>query len=447
MDEALTPRQREVVALVAQGLTNREIADLLFISERTAEGHVEQIRRKLGLRSRLQIANWVAQQSPPTAVARTPAPDAPPVAGPPVPRPARRRPILVAVVAAALAVLVLGVVASRSNQKGPETKRIHVIAGGDRLIHPSALAVDVSGSVFVIEQHRILRIAPSGDIRVVAGQEAAGFGGDGGPADRATVNSPRSLAVDTDGSVYVADTANNRVRRIRPDGVIITAAGTGSAGFSGDGGPAANAQLSGPAGLAIGFSHSLYVADSGNNRIRMVRPDGTIATVAGTGDPGYAGDGGAATSALLDTPEGLAFDHEGNLYIADTANDRVRVLNVAGVIATVAGNGQDGDGGDRSRATLASLHLAAGPVYSAGEALAVDDAGDLFIADALNNRIRMVNVNGTIDTVAGTGRMGESEGGTPAKKAGLNVPLGVAVGEAAALYVADGSNNRILAVR
>jgi DNA-binding beta-propeller fold protein YncE len=179
----------------------------------------------------------------------------------------------------------------------------------------------------------------------------------------------------------------------------------------------------------------------------MIRPEQTIATVAGTGDPGYAGDGGVATSALLDTPEGLAFDHEGNLYIADTVNDRVRVVNVAGVIATAAGDGQPADGGDGRRGTLASLHLAAGPVYSAGQALAVDDAGDLFIADALNSRIRMVDVAGTITTVAGTGRVGESGDGSRAAEAELNVPLGVAVGEDSRLYVADSSNNRILLVR
>jgi ribosomal protein S11 len=311
------------------------------------------------------------------------------------------------------------------------------------LERPAALAASAAGQLYVAEQDRVVAVSPAGLVSVFAGGTAPGFGGDGGLATNAALDSPRALAVDDLGDVYIADTANNRVRRVDPSGTITTVAGTGVAGFSGDGGAAVAAQLNAPAGLAIGFGRSLYIADSANNRVRLLRPDGTIVTVAGAGDPGYAGDGAPAISALFDTPQGLAFDHDGNLYVADSLNDRVRVVDLSGIVATVAGTGQGGFSGDGGAAQRAALHLAAGPLNGTSQALTVDSAGRLYIADGLNNRVRVRDAAGVITTVAGDGRPGAAGDGKPAVDAELDLPLSVTVGADGRLYVADAEDNRI----
>src|SRR5262249_21288751 len=265
-------------------------------------------------------------------------------------------------------------------------------------------------------------------------------------ASAARLNSPRALAFDSQGNLYIADTLNNVVRRADRNGIIATVAGNGEPGNSGDGGPATVARLNSPAGMAIGVGDTVYIADTGNNRVRKLTADGTISPYAGTGEPRYAGDGGPATSAPLNYPSGLAFDDEGNLYIADSFNNRVRKVDLDGLITTVAGTGARGSSGDGGLARVAELNLATGSVTS-GQALAVDTQGNLYIADAENHRVRKVALNGVITTVAGNGHGGYSGDGGPATSATLNSPRGVAVDMYGALYVADTSNGRVRAVK
>jgi sugar lactone lactonase YvrE len=311
------------------------------------------------------------------------------------------------------------------------------------LDHPVAVALEPSGTILLIDGNRIRRVTAQGTVVTVAGTGDSGYAGDGGPATSARLDSPKALAVRSDGSIFIADTLNSRIRRVDRQGIITTVAGTGEPGFSGDDGPATDARLNGPAGVAVGFGGRLLIADTGSNRIRQLSPAGIITTVAGTGDLGYLGDGGPATSAEFDSPQGIVVDAEDDLFIADTRNDRIRRVDVDGIITTVAGNGTRGFAGDGRQATEAAIDLAAGPVSSAGQAVAVDPAGNLFISDALNNRIRRVDVHGVISTVAGNGDAGYAGDQGAATDAGLDLPLGVAVGENGAVYIADTDGNRI----
>jgi uncharacterized protein (TIGR03437 family) len=256
----------------------------------------------------------------------------------------------------------------------------------------------------------------------LAGNGQSGDAGDGGPGTRSQVSTPVGVAVDRAGNVYFADSANHRVRRVARDGVITTVAGSGIFGSTGDGGPAVQASLNEPRGVAVDDAGNLYIADTRNHRIRRVSPDGVITTVAGSGLPGDGGDGGQAASAGLNFPTGLAVDAAGDLYIADTGNHRLRKLTTAsGLIQTVAGTGRAGFDGDGGRAVQAALRGPSG--------VAVDAAGNLYIADASNHRVRRVARDGTIDTVRWT-----------AGNVTLNLPLGVAVDRAGNLYVADTNN-------
>ncbi|MGH8584547.1 MAG: RHS repeat-associated core domain-containing protein [Gammaproteobacteria bacterium] len=273
----------------------------------------------------------------------------------------------------------------------------------------------------------------------VAGSALGGFSGDGGPATAAALGGLPGLALGPDGSLYIADAGNHRIRRVGPNGIITTVAGTGATGFSGDGGPATAASLSGPFGLALSLDGSLYIADQFHHRIRRVGPDGIITTVAGTGAIGISGDGGPATAAALNSPFGVALGPDGSLYIADGGNNRIRRVGPDGIITTVAGMGFFGFSGDGGPATAAALYL---PL---GLALGLD--GSLYIADTGNNRIRRVGPDGIITTVAGTGRFGGTGGfsgdGGPATAAVLNMPSGVALGPDGSLYIADSDNRRI----
>ena len=222
---------------------------------------------------------------------------------------------------------------------------------------------------------------PAADVPAYTIQTVAGssFMGDGGPATAAQIGSIQGVAMDGKGNLYLSDTDNNRVRKVDPGGIITTIAGTGTAGFSGDGGPATSAQLNLPYGLAVDSARNLYIADLGNNRVRRVGPDGTIVTIAGTGVEGYSGDGGPASAAQLSTPRNLAVDAAANLYIAEFAGHRVRKMTPAGAIATVAGTGIAGLGGDGGPATVAQISFPAG--------LAVDRTGALLIASEPNRAI------------------------------------------------------------
>jgi DNA-binding beta-propeller fold protein YncE len=264
----------------------------------------------------------------------------------------------------------------------------------------------------------------------------AGYGGDSSPATATQLNSPRGLALDS-GNLYIGDSGNHRVRKIDlATGIITTFAGTGVAGFSGDGGQAAAAQLSNPFGVTIA-SGNLYIGDYGNNRVRRVDlATGTITTFAGTGVAGFAGDGGPASAAQLNTPRFLAVA-SGYLYVSDSGNNRVRRVDLAtATITTFAGTGVAGFAGDGGPASAAQLNT---PRF-----LAVA-SGYLYISDSGNNRVRRVDLaTGTITTVAGTAAAGFAGDGGPATAAQLKTPYGVAVDPGNQyLYIADTGNNRV----
>ena len=296
---------------------------------------------------------------------------------------------------------------------------------------PAAVAVDAAGTIYIADQsnQRIRRVV-GGVISTLAGNGTPAYRGDGGPASSASLYQPLGVCPGPGGTVYVADTSNFRVRVISAGGVISTLAGNGTPGWSGDGGLAVNAQLFGPVGLAMDGAGNLYIADGENHRVRRVAPDGRVTTVAGSGGILYSGDGGPATAATLYRPSSLAVDAAGNLYIADTFNDRIRMVTPGGTITTVAGGGTSP--ADGVAATAARLLLPS--------AIAVDGSGILYLADA-SNRVRRVS-GGVITTVAGTGVYGTGGDGGSALAAQLAGPMGLAVDSAGNLYVADGSRVR-----
>ena len=305
------------------------------------------------------------------------------------------------------------------------------------LSFPLDITVDDAGSLFIADtdNHRIRKVDINGTITTVAGDGTYGFSGDGGLATAASIASPYGVAVDNRGNLYIADTYNNRIRKVDTNGIITTVAGNGFSGFYGDNGLAIHAQLNNPRSIAVDDSCSLYIADSYNRRIRKVDPGGIITTVAGNGDKGYTGDMGMAVDASLSSPYGVAVDIDGHLYFSDSSNHCVRTVDNSGIIKTVAGNGDEGFSGDGGSATSASLNFPLG--------IAVDNEGNLFIADSKNNRIRKVDVNGTITTNAGTGARGFNGDGVSAISAAISQPYSVAVDNYGSLLLADRGNNRI----
>jgi uncharacterized protein (TIGR03437 family) len=305
-----------------------------------------------------------------------------------------------------------------------------------QLNSPFGVAVDALGNMFIADfgNNRIRKVVNNAIATVVGGGSSIGDGSTGtfGYAINAQLFFPEGVALDSAGDLYIADFDNGRIRKVSsPNSLITTIAGNGIFGFSGDGFPAANAELDGPSSVAVDPAGNLYIADSGNNRVRMVS-SGVITTVAGNGTPGFSGDHSSATGAELYGPSGVAVDANGNLYIADYFNNRVRMVS-GGVITTVAGNGTSGSGGDNGPAISAQL---SGP-----RGVAVDAAGNLYIADSANNRIREVS-GGVITTVAGGGAFALGDGG-PATKAVMSLPTAVAVDIAGNLYIADSGNNRL----
>ena len=247
---------------------------------------------------------------------------------------------------------------------------------------------------------------------------AGGFVGDGGAATKASFETPSIVVQDKSGNLYISDFTGQRIRKVTPAGTISTYAGTGISGFSGDGGTARVAKLSYPTGLAFDSAGDLIVADGGNNRIRMIDTTGKITTIAGTGAAGYTGDGGPAIKATFNQPWGLTYDLKGDLYITDLGNCAVRVVNPSGIINTYAGDGTCGFGGDGGPAASAHLNFPRGMVF--------DSSRNLYIADTQNHRVRKVNPSGTISTFAGNGQMGFGGDGGKATLARIGNPKGLA---------------------
>jgi sugar lactone lactonase YvrE len=306
------------------------------------------------------------------------------------------------------------------------------------LNRPFGLAIAQDGSIYFTEYfgNCVRRVAPDGSLVRVAGRlDEFGFAGDGGFAIDALFEGTSGIAIGLDGGIIVADDENLRVRRVLPDGVIMTIAGTGDIGDLGDGGPATSARFNTLAGLALGPDGSLYIADAGNARVRRIDPTGLITTVAGTGHSGATGDGGPATKAELYQPLSVAATPSGELFIADAGASRVRRVDGHGLIQTVAGNGERGSHGDGRPATEAQLNAPCG--------ICVDRDGTLFISEFAGHRVRTVSPEGVITTVAGTGEQGYSGDGGPPQLAKLSRPREVALDQDGNLYIADSENNRV----
>ena len=350
------------------------------------------------------------------------------------------------------------------------------VASSALLQNPFGAAVDSAGNVYIADSgnHRIrvvntgssaitianVTIQP-GNIATVAGNGTAGFSGDGSPATSAQLNNPSGVAVDSSGNIYIADLNNFRVRKVSTSGIITTVTGNGTGAYGGDYGPATNGTLF-PYAVAVDSSGNLYIADTGNQRIRVVNmgssgiilggiyiPAGYIATVAGTGVQGYAGDGGLAGSASFDHPYSVAVDANRTIYVCDTYNRRIRVMNtgtspitVAGVtiqpanIATVAGNGvyqYKGDGGPALNANFADP-----------DGVAVDSAGNIYVSDLEAERIRFIrNSTGIISTIAGSSIYGYNGDNIPATTAAISYPRSLAVDSSGNVYFDDEPNQRV----
>ncbi|MCW5981576.1 MAG: hypothetical protein KIT09_26055 [Bryobacteraceae bacterium] len=343
-----------------------------------------------------------------------------------------------------------------------ENNRVTVVAGtgeagysGDggpgtdaQLNNPGSIAVDRAGNVYIGDfgNSRIRRVTPNGVIQTAAGNGRFRSAGEGGPATSATLYFPYGSAIDGAGNLYISEPGRNTIRRIS-SGILTRFAGTGRAGYSGDGGPAISAELNSPAGLAYdAASNSLFVADQFNSRVRRIGPDGLIATVAGNGSFGFTGDGGPAIDARLQLPITVAVAN-GEIYIADGENKnspegerggRIRKVDASGRITTIAGNGSEVFSGDGGPATRAGL--------SPSQGIAVDNVGNVYVSDTKNHRVRMIDYTGVITTVAGTGVAGNTGDNGPAVSATLNEPMGLGFDRAGNLLIVDNQNHRVRAL-
>jgi len=300
------------------------------------------------------------------------------------------------------------------------------VATNAELSFPDGVAVDASGNLFIADGlgYRIRKVGTNGIITTVAGDGTAGYSGDGISATNAELDEPEGVAVDASGNLFIADSYNNRIRKVGTNGLITTVAGDGTGGYSGDGISATNTELEFPKGVAVDATGNLFIADSSNERIREVGTNGLITTVAGNG-----------STSVLYSPSSVAVDVTGNIFIADSNNNRIREMGTNGIITTIAGNGTQGYSGDGGAATNMELNDPSG--------VAVDATGNLFIADSFNSRIREVGTNGIITTVAGNGTNGYSGSSGAATNAELNDPYGLALDATGNLFIADTINHRI----
>lgn len=275
--------------------------------------------------------------------------------------------------------------------------RLRVLAQDIDFASPEGLVVDRDGNILLADSlnHAILKIDADGYLTRVVGNGQSGFNGDGIQATEASLNLPYDVRLDSQGNVYIADVNNHRIRKVNTSGVISTVAGTGVAGYSGDGGPAVNARLHTPYGILLDNDDNLLIADSDNNVVRKVGRDGVIHTVAGTGQRGYGGDGGSALAATLDSPQSLGIDTQGRIYIGDEHNNAIRILERDGTVQTLVGTkgpGFSGDGGAASAAQIADP-----------ENIWVRKDGTILISARDNSRLRIVFPDGTINSFAGRG--------------------------------------------
>jgi sugar lactone lactonase YvrE len=305
---------------------------------------------------------------------------------------------------------------------------------------PEALAFDADGRLFVSEftGNKVDVIDPDGGVAALAGTGASGYSGDGGPAIEAELSAPTGMVFDAAGNLFLADHHNGCIREVDAADIIDRLWGDcGTLGFEGDGGPALDAQLNDPIGIAIDGDGRLWIADELNGRVRRVNGDGSIETIAGGGTvkPANAKDGTAATKLRLSHPSYVAIDDSGNVYFSDFIENVVMRIDPSGGATRVAGTGTSGSGGDGGPATEAELNFPTG--------LALDGNGNLFISDAENHEIRMVDADGIITTVAGTGEAGYSGDGGPAVDAQLQAPAGLAFDPSGRLVIADQGNNLV----
>ena len=307
-----------------------------------------------------------------------------------------------------------------------------------QLYEPQRIARDAAGNVYISDlvTNRVRKVTPSGIITTVAGNGTSGFGGDGGPAISAFLNQPRGLAVDAAGNLYIADYWNNRIRKVDPSGIITTIAGTGTMGNTGDGGPATAAEIGELTGIAVDAAGNIYIPCITPSVIRKVSASGIISTIAGNGTFGFSGDGGPATAAQVYSPEDVSFDNLGNVYISDAQNHRLRKINAAGIISTIAGNGINAYTGDGGPATAASTGAPEGPAI-------IDSRGNLYFCDATHHVMRKISPDGTISTFAGTGVSGYTGNGGPALAAEMTIPKGLLLDPSNILYVCDEGDNTV----
>jgi len=303
------------------------------------------------------------------------------------------------------------------------------------LTDPAGIVFDGHGNLIFTDFYNnvIRKITPSGIITTIAGTGSGSFGGDHGPATAAGLNHPCGLLFNSIGNLLIADEGNEVIRMIDTNGIITTIVGNTIVGSFGDGGPASSAEMSNPCRIAFDASGNLFIADYGNHRIRRVdHITNTITTIAGTGSPGFSGDHGPATNAMINQPTDVTFDNTGNFYICDQNNQRIRKVDTAGIITTIAGNGIIGSIGDGNPATAAEFYYPS--------TVTVDVLGNLLIDDSYNNKIRKIGPTGIITTIVGTGAAGYSGDNGPATAAKLNQPWIVSIDVCGNLIVADAFN-------
>jgi len=310
-----------------------------------------------------------------------------------------------------------------------------------KLIYPNGLALDDKGDLYIsdIGTHRILKLNRLGRLIVVAGTGEGGFSGDGGPATKAQLNAPHDLAFDAEGNLLIADTFNHRIRRIDRQGVITTVVGDGKAPYTGYGAPAPKDTLNNPQGVAVDLAGNILIADTYNRVVRRLDRNGTLTVIAGS-VAGLSGDGGRATEAQLNLPMAVTAGPDGDVFVSDAANSRVRRIKADGGILTLAGFGGGeglggagfvGDGGPAEKSKL----------FTPAD-VKLDAAGNLYISDSGNNRLRVIR-GGVITTIAGTGSAGFSGDGKEALAAELNTPQKIVIAKDGSVFIADRGNQRV----